>query len=440
MLTGLSHLLYSTAWWLVLPVALARLWWRGRREPGYREHVGERLGRYRKPPQGPLIWIHAVSVGETRAAAALIEAVRRSLPDATILLTHMTAAGRATGRTLFGDMVTQAWLPYDVPFAVNAFFRHFRPGFGLLLETEVWPNCVAAAKQHGVPLFLVNARLSERSARGYARWRSLTHPAFAGLTGVAAQAPPDARRLEALGAPQPIVTGNLKFDFPVSDRQIALGAALRERFGRSRPVWMAASTRDGEEALILDAIANAALPANSLLLLVPRHPQRFDQVARLVAARGLRCVRRSADEPVTRETSVVVGDSMGEMIAYYACADVALIGGSLLPLGGQNLIEAMAVSRPVVVGPHMFNFAEVTAAAVAAGAALQASDAGEAVRAVGELLRDGPRRRRMGEAGHELWRTHRGATDRTWRWLAQCLGPAFGQSRTTPAGDPAADQ
>lgn len=422
MLSAISRAAYTAAWYALLPLVPFRLWWRGRREPGYRAHVGERFGRYARRPDGPLAWVHAVSVGETRAAAPLIETILRESPGTAVLLTHMTAAGRETGAKLFGERVAQAFLPYDVPFAVRRFLAHYRPDYGVLLETEVWPNLVAEARRREVPLFLVNARLSKRSARRYARWRSLAHPTFAGLAGVAAQAADHAARLAALGAPDPVVTGNIKFDVPIPEAQLALGAALRERWGAGRQVWVAGSTREGEEALLLAAMERAVdLPPDALLLLVPRHPQRFDEVARLLAQRGIAHVRRSGGEAVTARTRAVLGDSMGEMIAYYASADAVLIGGSLLPLGGQNLIEAMAVGRPVVVGPHMFNFAEATAEALAAGAAVQAEDAEDAIAQVAALLREPARRAAMGAAGEALWRAHRGATQRTWQWLRGCL-------------------
>ena len=415
---------YTFAWFSVLPCLPLRLWWRGRAEPEYRESIGERFGLYRTragAPRRPVIWIHAVSVGETRAAAPLVNLARREVPHATILLTHMTAAGRAAGRALFGDRVLQAWLPYDLPFAIGRFLAHFRPTVGLLLETEVWPNLLAIARRRGVPVYLVNARLSARSAAGYRRLGSLGRRAFAALAGVAAQSTEDAARLASCGAPPPVVVANIKFDFPVAEDQRSLGESLRARFGRDRPVWVAASTREGEEAMLLDALASASLPDGSLMVLVPRHPQRFDAVGRMLDERGVAFVRRSSTDPVHARTRVVLGDSMGEMLAYYASADLAVIGGGFLPLGGQNLIEAMAMERPVIVGPHMFNFADATAAALAAGAAEQVTGAAAALARVGTLLADPDARRRMAVAGLALAREHRGATARTWRWLVADL-------------------
>jgi 3-deoxy-D-manno-octulosonic-acid transferase len=415
----LTRALYRALWYAALPWLPLRLWWRGRREPGYREKVGERFGRYASPAgAGGAIWIHCVSLGETRAAAPLVARVLREMPDATVLLTHMTATGRAAGAELAKDRVVQAWLPYDVPFAVRAFLAHWKPRFGLLMETEVWPNLVAACRERAIPLFLVNARLSERSLRGYRRFASLTQPMFAALSGVAAQTDADAKRLREAGAREVAVTGNLKFDVGVDEGMLAGGRALREHFGAGRPCWVAASTRDGEEALILDALAQHPLPDDALTVVVPRHPQRFDEVAALLDTRGLSYVRRSAGASASSGTRFVLGDSLGELVAYYAAADVAFVGGSLLPLGGQNLIEPIAVGTPTLIGPHTFNFAEAASQAVAAQAALRVDDARALVTEVDRLLRDPSRRARLHDAALAFHVAHGGAIDRLWSWLA----------------------
>lgn len=419
-----ARALYTLLGFAALPLLPLRLWWRGRREPGYRRHIGERFGRYMGPVAGPTFWIHAVSVGETRAAAPLVQRLKTAYPQATLLLTHMTAAGRQTGQELFGDGVVQAWLPYDLPFAVHSFYTHFRPAAGFLLETELWPNLVASAHAAGIPLYLINGRLSERSYRGYQWFSALTRPMLQRLAGVAAQSPADAARLGTLGAPAAIVTGNLKFDLNIPSAALELAAAFRLRFGATRRVWLAASTRDGEESLLLDALSRRALPGNALLVLVPRHPQRFAVVADLLRGRGVAFVRRSDEAPVPADVVVVLGDSMGEMPAYCAASDVAFIGGSLLPLGGQNLIEALAVGTPVVVGPHTFNFADATAGAIAAGAALRVADADALVATLAALLDDPVRRRAMSEAARTFHAMHRGASDRLWAWLAPRLPAA----------------
>ncbi len=419
----MARAFYTLLWYLALPLLPLRLWWRGRREPGYRTRIGERFGRYAPDaptPPGGVIWVHAVSLGETRAAAPLLERIVRALPSVTILLTHMTATGREAGHALYGDSVQQVWLPYDVPFAIAAFVERFRPRAGLLMETEVWPNLVAACRARGVPLYLVNARLSERSAAGYGRFAALTRPMFAALAGVAAQTEGDAARLVRAGAQDVTVTGNLKFDVAVSAESEALGRELRVRAGE-RPVFLAASTRDGEEAMLLDALARQTLPAGALTVIVPRHPQRFPAVAELLRTRGLPFVRRSDNRAVPADVAFVLGDSLGELPGYYASADVAFIGGSLLPLGGQNLIEAIAMGTPTLVGPHTFNFAEATDKAVAAGAALRVADADALVNEARALLADTARRDRMRDAALAFHAAHRGAADRLWAWLAPRL-------------------
>jgi len=416
--------LYTLLWWLALPALPLRLWWRARREPGYATHVGERFGRYgARPPPGERIWVHAVSLGETRAALPLVERILRERPAATVLLTHMTATGRAAGAAWRNPRVVQAWLPYDVPFAVERFLGHFRPRMGLLMETEIWPNLLAAAQAHAIPMLLVNARLSSRSARGYARVASFSRTLFASLAGVAAQSEEDAARLRALGARDVEALGNLKFDVVLPSDARAQAASLRARFGAQRPLLVAASTRDGEEALLLRARAAhaSALPAGTLLVIVPRHPQRFDEVARLLREQGVRHVRRSEASAVGPDIEVVLGDSMGELFAYYGAADVAFVGGSLLPFGGQNLLEALAAGAPTLVGPHTDNFAAAASAAVASGAALRVADADALMTQAGRLLRDSSERAALVAAGRAFIAEHRGATDRVWTWLAPRL-------------------
>jgi 3-deoxy-D-manno-octulosonic-acid transferase len=432
-----ARVLYTMVGTALCPLLPFRLWWRGRREPMYRSAIGERFGCYRAAAYpAPVLWLHSVSVGETRAALPLVQRMKATYPESTVLLTHMTAAGREAGRELFGDSIVQAWLPYDVPFAVNRFLAHFRPAAGFLVETELWPNLIAQAQRRNVPVFLVNARMSERSAARYARFSSLTRPMLQRLRGVAAQSPADATRLAALGAPATIVTGNLKYDVSIPDNALTLGAEFRARFGASRPVWMAASTRDGEEALILDAVARAPMPAASLLVIVPRHPNRFAAVAELLQFRGVPFVRRSENAFVPADVSVVLGDSMGEMSAYYAAADVTFVGGSLLPLGGQNLIEPIALGIPVLIGPNTFNFAEATTGAIAAGAAGRVGDADELVRAVRELLSDPARRQTMSDAARAFHAAHQGAVQRLWSWLQPQVAAAIaGTPRSTTSPD-----
>ncbi len=429
----LMRRVYTGLWYAALPWLPLRLWWRGRKEPGYRAHVGERFGRFAGAVHAPVLWVHAVSLGETNAARPLLQRLRSAYPDATLLLTHMTATGREAGRAIGVDGVVQAWLPYDVPVLARRFLDHFRPAAGMLLETELWPNIIGEARRAGIPMFLVNARLSERSARRYRRVGSFAAATFGALAGIAAQTADDARRIASLGGRAPVVTGNLKFDVHLPTPGTTTGAALRARIG-ARSAWLAASTREGEEALLLDAW----LPrrGGEVLLIVPRHPQRFDDVARLLQARGVPFARRSDDTPWPADIAVLLGDSMGEMAAYCSAADAVFVGGSLLPLGGQNLIEPIALGRATVVGPHMFNFAAATAAAIAAGAAMQARDAREAVDGVQRLLADAARREAMERAALAFHAQHRGAVDRLWQWLGPQLDAALRAGATTRAAAP----
>jgi 3-deoxy-D-manno-octulosonic-acid transferase len=412
--------LYSIAWWLALPVVLGRLWWRGRREPGYRQHLAERLGFYRNAHTAssiaPVIWIHAVSVGETRAAEPLVDALLHAWPDHTILLTHMTPTGRATGQALFARhaaRVRQSYLPYDTGWMVKRFLRHFAPRVCVLMETEVWPNVIAQCVGHRVPVALVNARLSERSLVKAQRLSGLMTEAARGIACVAAQTEADAARLRQLGVRNIRTTGNIKFDVTPPDVALLKGTQLRQQFG-VRQVLLCASTREGEEALILDALKTMQLQ-DALIVIVPRHPQRFDEVEQLIASRGFQMVRRSSieDMPLAADIRIVLGDSMGEMFAYYAACDIAFIGGSLLPLGGQNLIEACALGKPVLIGPHTLNFGPISDDAVAAGAALRVSDAAAMLDQAAHLLQAHEARAAIGLKAKAFAQQHRGATART---------------------------
>lgn len=417
----MNRLLYSLLLWLLLPFVPLKLLWRGIRQPEYLRHVGERFGFYPSSftlPPSQIIWLHCVSVGETRAAVPLVKALQQQYPDKRILLTHGTPTGRATGEQLFGESVLRCYLPYDLGFAVKRFLRFYQPCIGLLMETELWFNLIRACNHDNIPLMLVNARLSERSARGYATLGKLTRQGLAGLAAIAAQTESDASRLQALGADNVLVTGNMKFDAALPQ---AVDLGLRQLFGEARPVFLAASTREGEETLILDALASASIP-DLLTVIVPRHPQRFDEVATLLEKRGIAYVRRSGLKPgEDKETDhvissvvkpdVLLGDSMGEMAGYYSMCDIALIGGSLLPLGGQNLIEACALGKPVLVGPHTFNFAEATEQAIQAGAAFRINTASDLGVTLKNLLAAPLTLKRMGAAGKRFCAENRGSTD-----------------------------
>jgi 3-deoxy-D-manno-octulosonic-acid transferase len=403
--------LYTLLLYLLVPWIWLRLVWRSWREPGYLQNVGERFGSYKKIAGAPLIWVHAVSVGETRSAQPLIEALLRSYPKYYVLITHMTPTGREAGRELYGGRVSRCYLPYDLPGAVADFLAHFNPHVGILMETEIWPNLIRAARARSIPLYLANARLSEKSFTGYRRFAGLVRESLAGFAAVAVQSEDDARRLTALGARNARVTGNLKFEVTLPPDQLELGRLLRRGFGEGRPVLLAASTREGEEALLLDALEGISVPG-LLSVIVPRHPQRFDEVAKLLDARGIRYQRRSDHAAAASETRIMLGDSMGEMFAYYAACDVAFIGGSLVPLGGQNLIEACAVGRPVLIGPSTYNFAEAAESAIQAGAAVQVPDPLALAREARRLLLDRDAMRRMSRAALAFADAHRGATAR----------------------------
>jgi len=405
-----ARLFYNIGLWLLLPYVFLYLVWRSFKQPEYLRHIGERFGFNRSAGDKPIIWLHTVSVGETRAAASLVQRLRAAYPGHQLLLTHTTPTGRAASEQLFGDSVLRVYLPYDYPFAVRRFLRQFRPSIGILMETEIWPNLIRQCRLAEVPLLLLNARLSEKSAAGYARFPGLTRACLEQLSAVAAQTDDDAARLRALGAPAVSIMGNLKFDIKPPSAMLHLGEHLRGLFGAERKVFLAASTRDGEESLLLDALAKCDVPG-LLTVIVPRHPQRFDEVAAMLDRRGIRFQRRSEDRPVAPKTTVVLGDSMGEMFAYYAACDLAFIGGSLLPFGGQNLIEACAVGKPVLIGPHTYNFAQASEQAVNTGAALRITSAGEIPVHLQHLFANPAELAAMSTRGTSFVAAHRGATE-----------------------------
>jgi 3-deoxy-D-manno-octulosonic-acid transferase len=411
---------YSNLLRLLTPVYVLRLWWRGRAEPLYRHAIGERLGDYRGELRQGALWVHAVSLGETRAAAALVDALRRLHPTLRLLLTHSTATGREAGQALLREGDVQAWLPYDTPGVVQRFFAQFKPAVGVLMETEIWPNLLHAAQEAKVPMVLANARLSVKSHRQGQRLSVVMQPAAASLALVLAQTEDDATRLRDSGARDVVVCGNLKFDITPDEALLARGRRWREAL--ARPVVLAAVTREGEEAMLLAAWMRQPADPRPLLLIVPRHPQRFDEVAALVQQAGLVLARRSQWTDAPDEAQLCadawLGDSMGEMPLYYGAADVALLGGSFAPLGGQNLIEAAACACPVVMGPHTFNFAEAARLSLEAGASVRVADMNEGVIRALELAghdeRDAVAQRAMAFAAQ-----HRGAAQR----MAQRIEP-----------------
>jgi 3-deoxy-D-manno-octulosonic-acid transferase len=443
-MNALALRFYSLLMWLAQPFLRHKLARRARQEPGYLVAMDERFGRYTQPAEvsSELVWVHAVSLGETRTAALLLKALRAQHPDLRILLTQGTATGRAEGVGLLQPGDVQVWQPWDSPAAVARFFNHFKPRLGLLMETEIWPNMVAAAQARAMPLVLVNGRLSEKSLQQALRMAPLSRPAYAALSAVYAQTEADAQRFRQLGARVAGVFGNLKFDATPDASQLAQGKAWRQAV--AQPVLMFASSREGEEAQFfkeISALAKAGraqaainneaesqpegVPAGRFkVLIVPRHPQRFNDVQALAEQHGLRVSRRSAwaagpaESIEAMQADIWLGDSLGEMALYYALSDVALLGGSFAPLGGQNLIEAAACGCPVVMGPHTFNFAEAAELAEACGAALRVASMAAGIAAAVALTVDEAARRRRCEAAAAFVQQHRHATTRTVQGLA----------------------
>jgi 3-deoxy-D-manno-octulosonic-acid transferase len=415
--------LYSCAMVCVQPFLRRKLRRRGVAEPGYLHAVGERFGEYAMDAQPGAVWIHAVSLGETRAAAILVEHLRRLHPQARLLLTHGTATGRAEGQKLLrpGDM--QAWLPWDTPRAVRRFLNHFQPAIGVLMETEVWPNLAAQCKVRGVPLVLANARLSEKSLTGAQRLSWLSRPGYGSLAAVWAQTETDAKRLALAGATVKGVFGNLKFDAQPDEAQCERGRAWRASMQRG--VVMFASSREGEEAeffRVLRANRDLAQGSDVQWLVVPRHPQRFDDVAALAAQQGFTVSRRSQWAAQPQPAEIWIGDSLGEMALYYGLADVALLGGSFEPLGGQNLIEAAACGCPVVMGPHTFNFAEASQLAQEAGAAIRVATMQEGVKEAVAISADRSRRDSIAQAAKKFSAAHQGAAIKTAKAVLALAG------------------
>lgn len=438
--------LYSVVMWLLQPLVRAKLRMRARDEPAYGEHVAERFGVYADTTLGAssssaqaagfFVWVHAVSLGETRAAAPLIAQLRLALPGMRLLLTHGTATGRMQGLSLLQPGDVQVWQPWDTSGAVNRFLTRFQPRVGLLVETEVWPNMVAACARVHIPLCLVNARMSDKSLRQSLRLGWLARPAYQGLRAVWAQAPEDAQRLRQLGAPVVGITGNVKFDATPDATQLELGRAWRSSLGR--PVIVFANSREGEEEVFLAALKrkmavalvehSQAAPENIAnqvqWMIVPRHPQRFDAVAQLCQEQGFSVSRRRAWAGGPQQADIWLGDSLGEMALYYALSDVALLGGSFAPLGGHNLIEATACECPVVMGPHTFNFAQAAELAEEAGAAFTRDDMAQAVETALSLVQSESDLAKAQAAARALGLAHRGAAQRTALAVQQLLAVA----------------
>jgi 3-deoxy-D-manno-octulosonic-acid transferase len=426
--------LYQFIWYLALPLALGRLLWKGRLQQGYLEHINERLGMS-WPISGatPRIWVHAVSVGETRAAAPLIEALIQG--GEKILLTHMTPTGRETGCQLFAEHIAsgqlvQSYLPYDIHWAVNSFYRYFSIKVGLIMETEVWPRLILSARQKSLPVILINARLSERSARRVSQFSNFAQLIYQSFTKILAQTNLDAKRYNSLGLSNVLVTGNLKFDFMPNSEQVEHALALKKKLTHQVQIVCAASTRDGEESLIIEAwqklLKTKENPDDFFLMIVPRHPQRFDDVLTQLQSSFPKVLLRSKlrDQEfveIINHGGVMLGDSMGEMSFYYALSDIVIMGGSLLPLGGQNFIEACALGRPIILGEHTFNFQQASADVVNSRAAIRITDVADLVMAMDLLLTNHQLKEEMSTNALDFANQHTGATKKIIAVIQQTL-------------------
>jgi 3-deoxy-D-manno-octulosonic-acid transferase len=416
--------LYTLLWVLALPLALLRLLWRSRRAPAYRRRWAERLGRFTPPARTGGVWVHAVSVGETQAAQPLIKRLLGEPRAQPVTVTTTTPTGSVRVGELFGDQVFHVYLPFDLPWAVDGFLERVRPRLLIMVETEIWPNLLARCAAHGIPTLLANGRLSARSARRYARLDGFTRETFAAIGAVAAQTEADAQRFVALGTPadRVRVTGSMKFDMAIRGSVKEQAEVLRRDWGTDRPVWVAASTHEGEEEAVLEAHRQVltAVP-EALLVLVPRHPERFERAAQLVRRAGLTMARRTERTAVTAGTAVFLGDTMGELPVFLGAADAAFVGGSLVDIGGHNVLEPAAFGVPVVFGPHMHNFVAISELLLAADAARQVSDAEGLADVVLRWLGDASERARIGENGRRVVEANRGALDRTWQLVVELL-------------------
>lgn len=416
--------LYSIVMYALVPVMLYHLVWRGLRDRNYFRRWGERFGWYGGAPLPESLWVHAVSVGEVNAAAPLVDALRAAHPNMQLVVTTTTPTGAARVPALWGDAVRHLYLPNDLPGAVRRFIRHARPRLALVMETEIWPNLYLGCRRANVPLMLLNARLSQRSSRGYRPVLPLIQLAMQQVNLIAAQTEADARRLQAVGAlaARVRIVGNLKYDLRLPDGLEQQARLWRVGWGSARPVWIAASTHEDEESQVLLVHAQLRKRFPDLLLIwVPRHPERFSAVTDQALHRGLNVRTRSLDRLPREDTECFVLDSMGELLGFYAAADVAFVGGSLQAIGGHNVLEPAALGVPCVVGPNTFNFVEATGLLRDAGALLQVTDASGLAQAVALLLDDAPRRRAMGAAGRLTVERERGALARTLQLISELL-------------------
>jgi 3-deoxy-D-manno-octulosonic-acid transferase len=403
---------------------LIRLYWRGIKAPAYRQRWRERLGIYSAKSKSNLIWLHAVSVGEVEAAFPLLTLFQANYPDMPILVTTTTPTGSARVRAVLGDRVEHVYLPYDLPFVVERFIKHFRPRLAVIMEKEIWPNLFAACAAYSIPLFVINARLSKRSARSYRKIPLLVKPSLACVNTIAVQTEEDRLRFMDIGAaPEQLqVLGNIKFDVTIDAATVTVGRQLKQKLFAQRWVWIIASTHQGEEEVVLELypVLKALIP-QLLLLIVPRHPERFKRVKVLCEQRGLTVVMRSEQQACIEQTDVYIADSIGELKMLYAAADLAFVGGSLVPVGGHNVLEPAAIGVPVLFGPEMFNFQEIAQGLLAAEGAIQCVDSFSLREAVMHLYKDEHLRTSLVGNASQFVQKNQGATAKVAALLAQSL-------------------
>ncbi len=421
----LLRYLYSLLMYLIVPFALLRLLWRSRKTTAYRQRWSERFAFFKMPNQFQNgLWIHAVSVGEAMAAIPIIRELQVRHPDLPIVVTTMTVTGSERVTTLLGDSVFHVYLPYDLPCTISRFIKKVNPRLIMIMETEVWPNVLYYARKYNVPVLLANARMSERSAKGYMYFKHFIQKVFRCFSLVAAQAQADAERFHRLGVPQDRIKilGSVKFDIKQPASNFEAGELLRQKIGASRPVWIAASTRGNEEEIILRAfdLVKEKLP-NALLLLVPRHPERVDKVLHMCQKHGYKTVLRSSDENCDLKTDVFLGDTMGEMMLFYAASDVAFVGGSLVPLGGQNMLEPASFGLPLITGPHLFNFEEAKRLLQEADAISIVNDEKELANQVIMCFSDVEVREQFGQNAKAVVDANRGALERHLKLIENLL-------------------
>lgn len=407
------RLLYTALFYLILPLLFVRLWWKSRKQSLYRTRWSERLGKIPDLQTKDPIWVHAVSLGEVIAAKPLVRALEEQYPDKKIIITTMTATGSREAKKMISEQVCHFFVPYDVPLAINRFMEHIHPSCLIIMETELWPNLIHCVRLKNIPILLANARLSDKSFKSYRRFKFLSSLLFKPLTHVMAQSEQDASRFNQLGIEQKNITsaGNLKFDLSVPEQQVIEGKAFKEKFFPNRPVWIAASTHAGEEELILSAHEEIlkTLPS-ALLILVPRHPERFDDVAKLCNKHQMSSIRRShLSNNAETHVAVLLGDSMGELYFYYAMSDIAFVGGSLVPIGGHNLLEPAALHLPIITGKNLSNFRAISSTLKNKNALIKVNDTQELFSEVTKLLQNPTLKKQMGEAAYSVIAQNRGA-------------------------------